>query len=646
MAARNTTFAPFFLSATRWIPHAIFGLAFLLYANTLTHQYALDDAIVLTENEYTTQGLAGIGDILTHDTFTGFFGEEKQLVAGGRYRPLSLVTFALEWQLFGRNPFISHLLNVLLFGLTGVVLYRVLCALFPQDAPWKVWLTAGTAFLFIAHPIHTEAVANIKGRDEILALLASLTALLWTLRYWQTRRLAFVVGSAAIFFLGLLSKENTITFLAVVPVALWLFTDAPFKSVAGLSLPYLLMAGLFLWIRSAVLGAGASIGQEAQELMNNPFLGLNAQERYGTILYSLGKYWQLLVWPHPLTHDYYPRQIPILTFGDVRVIASTAGHLALAGYGAWGLLQARAKATPAWPLQRLLTFSVVYYFATLSIVSNVPFSVGTHLSERFIFMPSVGFALVTMALLWQLFRQRAQVLNALFLGLVVGYALLTVQRNPAWKDNYTLFSTDIRTSTQSAKLNNAMGGITIERAIDPKNAGQKEALLNEAIGYLNTAVELHPQYANAYLLLGNAFYYQANYAKALEYYRFIAQQYDDPNGKNNLLETGKRLAEQQQYQAAIAPLEEAAAYFPNNPEVFGQLGAAYGNLGQHQKAIDNFQRVIALQPSNGRAHLFLGYAYLSLSANAADAAQAASLRATGEGFLQQAYQLDPSLQPQ
>lgn len=646
MAAPNAFFAPFFLSATRWIPHTIFGLAFLLYANTLTHQYALDDAIVLTENQYTTQGLAGIADIFTHDTFTGFFGEEKQLVAGGRYRPLSLVTFALEWQLFGRNPFISHLLNVLLFGLTGVVLYRVLCALFPQDAPWRVWLTAGTALLFVAHPIHTEAVANIKGRDELLALLASLTALLWTLRYWHTRRLTFVVGSAAIFFLGLLSKENTITFLAVVPVALWLFTDAPLKSVLGLTAPYLVASGVFLWIRSTVLGPGASIGQEAQELMNNPFVGLNAQERYGTIFYSLGKYWQLLVWPHPLTHDYYPRQIPILALSDARALASLVGHVGLAAYGAWGLLRARVSRSQEGSLGRVLAFCAVYYLATLSIVSNVPFSVGTHLSERFVYMPSVGFSMAVMTLLWLLLHRRGRVLNVLYLAMIVGYALLTVQRNPAWKDNYTLFSTDIRTSSQSAKLNNAMGGITIERAIDPQNAGQKAALLDEAIGYLNKAVELHPQYANAYLLLGNAFYYQANYAKALEYYRFIAQQYDDPNGKNNLLETGKRLAEQQQYEAAIAPLEEAAAYFPDNPEVFGQLGAAYGNLGQHQQAIDNFQRVIALQPSNGRAHLFLGYAYLSLSANAADASQAASLRATGEGYLQQAYQLDPSLRPQ
>ena len=101
----------------------IAALAFVLYVNTLWNQYALDDAIVITQNQFTQQGFKGIGNIMTSDVFLGFFKTEKNLVAGGRYRPLSVVTFAIEHQLFGENPGVSHFINLLLYALTGIVLF-------------------------------------------------------------------------------------------------------------------------------------------------------------------------------------------------------------------------------------------------------------------------------------------------------------------------------------------------------------------------------------------------------------------------------------------------------------------------------------------------------------------------------------------
>ena len=113
----------------KWL---IFAFAFLLYGNTLTHEYTQDDAIVIYDNMITTKGFSGIPGILKYDTFYGFFkveGKDK-LVAGGRYRPLTLVMFAVEYAFFGNNPMIGHLGNILLYGLLGVVLYLVLIKLF------------------------------------------------------------------------------------------------------------------------------------------------------------------------------------------------------------------------------------------------------------------------------------------------------------------------------------------------------------------------------------------------------------------------------------------------------------------------------------------------------------------------------------
>ena len=79
------------------------------------------------------KGFLGIGEILGNDTFLGFFKVEKSLVAGGRYRPLSLVTFAIEYQLFGESPKVSHFINVVLYALTGMLLYLVVLQFFHNN---------------------------------------------------------------------------------------------------------------------------------------------------------------------------------------------------------------------------------------------------------------------------------------------------------------------------------------------------------------------------------------------------------------------------------------------------------------------------------------------------------------------------------
>ena len=202
----------------------IFAVAFLLYANTLNHGFTQDDSIVITENMYTTDGVSGIPGILSKDTFFGFFKVEgkSKLVSGGRYRPLTLVMFAIGYEMFGESPFIGHLMNVLWFGLTCLVLYWLLLRLFKFDKnPENAGMIAFcTSLLFAAHPIHTEVVANIKGRDEIIALLGSLGALFFAIKSYQEKKPILNFLAVGIFFIAFFSKENVITFLAIIPLTL------------------------------------------------------------------------------------------------------------------------------------------------------------------------------------------------------------------------------------------------------------------------------------------------------------------------------------------------------------------------------------------------------------------------------------------
>ncbi|HPZ61909.1 MAG TPA: hypothetical protein PLC96_08040, partial [Bacteroidales bacterium] len=148
----------------------LFVVATILYLPTITFDYTLDDALVMTGNKYTQQGISGTKDIFTHDLFEGFFGEGKQIVAGGRYRPFTQFIFAIQKDLFGFHPWIGHLTNILSYALLMVILFLTIKALlsFPPFNKENAKLIAFLAtVLYLFHPIHTEVVCNIKSLDEI-----------------------------------------------------------------------------------------------------------------------------------------------------------------------------------------------------------------------------------------------------------------------------------------------------------------------------------------------------------------------------------------------------------------------------------------------------------------------------------------------
>jgi tetratricopeptide (TPR) repeat protein len=633
----------------------LFVFGFLLYANTITHDYTQDDAIVINDNDFVKKGFSGIGEILGNDTFLGFFKVKKNLVAGGRYRPLSLVTFAVEYQFFGESPTVSHFINVVLYALTGMLLYLVVLQFFHNKSTSEGYFIAlATAMLFLAHPIHTEAVANIKGRDEIMALLGSLGALYFAMKYALKGNFVQLIFAGICFFLGILSKENTITFLAVIPLAIFTFTKTEASKI-GISTSVLVaFAAAFLIIRSSILGDAANLTANANmELMNNPYLkwtgsqyvDFSSGEKFGTIFYTLGKYLVLLIFPHPLTHDYYPPQIPMMTFADGQVIFTLLIYI---GAGIYALMRL--------PKKDPIAFGIIYFIATLSVVSNLVFPIGTNMGERFMFMPSVGVCLIAAVLLYKLANKRIANWSDLKLALpiialfLVGFSLKTVVRNMAWKNNYTLFSTDIQTSINSAKLNNSMAGITSEEAIKPENAAKKQQMLNDAIRYGLKARELHPTYANPNVIIGNAYLYLGDYQKSIEFYDYTLRitgegSSDYTNALNNkkvalanikpeyLTKQGEALANQQ-FAEAIRIGEQAIAAGNISVELFGQQGAAYGANGQHQKALEMFQKVLQLDPNSAQGYLNMGYAYQGLG----DTAN------TNASF-EKAYSLDSNLRP-
>jgi Tfp pilus assembly protein PilF len=628
----------------------IFAFAFLLYANTLTHGFTLDDSIVITENMFTKEGAKGISGILSKDTFFGYFKVEgkAELVMGGRYRPLTLVLFALVFQLFGENTFAFHLLTVLLFALTCVVLYRTLLLLFrPRFGDdYSVMLAWLSAALFAAHPIHVEVVANIKGCDEIVTLLGSLGALFFTLKFFDTRKIAWGLAAGISFFLACLSKENAVTFLAVVPLALWFFRHSfgttpppapppkgrgdrddvtvfstsplPFGGGAGggvvrNTLPLLIAFLVFFFIRGSILNWPKLIGGKVpMELMNNPFLKIvgdrwvpwDFSEKLATVFYTLLKYVQLLFVPHPLTHDYYPKQIPMMTFGSPGALLGFLLYGFLAVYALLGI----RRRDP-------LRFGILFYLLTISIVSNIVFPVGTMMGDRFVFMPSVGFCIAVSALLLHFFGKKLNVALGIFGVVAFLFSLKTVMRNPAWASNEKLFFTDVKTSVNSAKIHNACGGVLFDRAMKEKNQVEQSEICTQALIHLNKAIQLYPNYKDAYMSRGGCNYVLKYYDAAVEDYRRAMQLADSDTRIKNALalvlrDGGKYHGEQRgDLPKALAYLTESWQYNQKDAETARLLGVANGVQGKNADAVMWFEKSVELAPDNATYHFDLSMAY-------------------------------------
>lgn len=612
-ADRNTKWYAKYASALPWV---IFTFSCLIYSNTITHGYTQDDAIVIYDNMFTKQGLQGISGHLGNDTFYGFFkvdGKAK-LVSGGRYRPLTPIMFSIEYALFGDKPLAGHLISILLYGLLCMLIYKTLLLLFNQrittdgDTVLYIFLCA---LLYAAHPLHTEVVANIKGRDEIMSMMGAILALMYTLKYIDTRKSINLLRVGLSFFLGLMSKENTITFLAVIPLSAYIFRSEDLKRVVTPMLITLGSTVAFLVIRSSILGM--DFGGTPMELMNNPYLKIEGNryvpfssgEKAATIIYTLGKYLQLLVFPHPLTHDYYPRHIEMMSFGHWKVLLSVVAYLGLIIVCIRGLMR-----------KSVTGYAIGIFIITLSIVSNIVFPIGTNMSERFMFMPSLGFAIGLSFLLKKMFsKSNVAIPTAILAFVILAFATKTFTRNFAWESDYRLFTTDVKTSSNSAKILNAAGGALLAESFKTKDEIERNRMLDQAIPYLSKALTIHPNYKNAALLLGNAYSYKKDYNNAINAYQRaleIAPNYDEAT-KNLAItyrDAGRKAGEvERDLPKAKRYLKQSLQLVDSDPDTYRLLGVTEGMSGNHPEAIKYFKKVTEMMPQDATAFVNLSKAY-------------------------------------
>ncbi len=631
-------------SMHKFKPYVLFILAFLLYANTLNHDYVLDDALVITQNEFTRQGIKGLPGIFSHDSFRGFFREKKDLVQGGRYRPLSLAMFAIEYHIFGSNPFAGHLLNVLFYALTAVILWLVLKKLFvfkPVDERnFSFHFIA--VLLFVFHPVHSEVVANIKGRDEIMALLLSLIAFLYALKYSDESKPGHLFLIFLFFFSALLAKESIVPFLVVIPVSLLLFRTDKAKHNAAVVISLFLAFFLYALLRYAVTGGLKTI--PSGELMNNPFLYATPDEKWATIFYTLGMYVKLLFLPYPLTFDYYPYHIALQSWNvltlTILILCIVMVLASVVSIAASVLKKKRAG---------VIAYSVFFFFAFIFIVSNIPFTIGTFMNERFLYTPSVAFCIAAAYGIHRLSeksRRSGLISGSVIVPVLLIFGAITVQRNTVWKDDYTLFTHDVKISSNSAKSNCSAGGALYERAVLLSDTGTRNRLFDESLKYLRKAVSIHPGYGDAWRLLGNVYYeYRKNIPQAIDcYVKALKINPGDRTSWQNAdlvlngdLDIDEKITAYEQLlkikparfetnynlgnlygryknniTLALHYLHMAAKANPNHAGTCKDLGVAYGIKGDYSASLEWFLKAQNLDPRDPDGYINLGITYQRL----------------------------------
>jgi tetratricopeptide (TPR) repeat protein len=478
----------------RYLHFALFLIiALIIYFKSFNYGYALDDIIVASENKFVKKGIQGISDIFKTESFTGYFGEQKNLVSGSRYRPLSIASFALEYHFFESKPKISHFINFILYILSVLILYIAVINIFKENNR-KQWIAFFTCILFVVHPVHVEAVANIKGRDEIMCLLLCIISLYYFIKFIDFKKKWYLIASCIALFLGLLSKENALTFVIINPMTAYFFRSEKIIDLIKKSWLLALTGLIFIGIRVAVIGFLFDKNLVITDLMNDPFLEMNSVEKFCTILYTIVWYIKLLIVPYPLTHDYYPYHVPIIDL---------ANPLFYVSFFVIGLLF--FVVLKKWKSASVLSYSILFFFITMILVLNIFFPIGTFMNERFLFIPSISICLLA-----GYFLNTDNLNGKVIYSKIAQYAFILISsifmwisydRVPAWKDSDSLNFSAIQVSKNSARINLYMGVTYFNyykiEAVDKK----KYEFLSLAEKYIRKSVEIYPEYGQGLNML-------------------------------------------------------------------------------------------------------------------------------------------------
>lgn len=569
-------------------PVLLASLALLLYLPSLGHelQVSWDDNRYITENEWVKDPtLAHLGKIVTEVHF-------------GAYLPVTLLSYALDTVLFGGTSWGYHTTNVLLHAANTFLVYLVLFTLLRnRDAA-----LLGTLF-FLVHPVQVESVSWVSQRKNLLSMFFMLlTFLVHARRVSGVGGRGFFLVELVTFMLAVFAKPIVVGGPAVLLAYDILYVSRPpGRAFIGV-LPHGLisLAGVYL-----ILTAHSEVGGIKEPLGR----GVTGFLLLGTRV--LFDYAVSLVLPFNLDCNYiyrmeWIRGAPLALAGGA-LVAAGLSYLAMNGVRSFFLQGPALQEERPDPVQdpALGLFAVIWMVIFILPVSNIV-PIAIQRADRYLYLPSVLIAGMLGAWIHQRWERHPgersrHGLVAAVAGALSVLTLLTVQRQAVWRDDATLWKSHLahHPTSQTGILNVGVYHWRRGELIEAKYHFERLA------GYF-------PDFPKAHQFMGRVHFREKAYAKAAG--RFAKAQSLERDPAIGELEglawfnAGLELSQAKRYTEALAMYSRALQILPRQPPLHNNIGFAYYNLGDFDRAIEAYQVALGLDPGYAKARAYLARA--------------------------------------
>lgn len=475
-----------FLSKNRHVFWLIAICSFVLYGNTLMNDYNIDDAWAFQDIEQT--------DLATgiKKSFASNYVNVGEVNYG--YRPVTSVSFKLEQAVFGQNPFISHLINLLLYVAVCYLLFLWL----HMHVKLEWWISLTATMIFLLFPIHTEVVNSVKNRDELLSALFALGFLIWLWKYANSGRLVALVPAVVLLAVSVLSKTGSLPLLVAAPVGLWLTTEKNYKRLAlATALPIVSVLLIRVLVAKVMIGGEAN---QVHSILENPLYGdFTGTERFMVALNSFGFYLSGLFSFGSFSAYYGAVSIDFLQW-NVLYLILVVGFLAAGLFVLIRYIRNRQNGA--------LLFAFVFTFLCISPFLNAFFITPGVVGERLVFLSSMGMALLLAFAIHFLLKQAKNKENTslqygmfALLGIVLlVWSVKTINRNAEWRNMETLMTADLEKYPNSVKMNVIMGSIQFNNGVSVRGKVQTVHDITKiqlARDYFETALNVYEDHASA-----------------------------------------------------------------------------------------------------------------------------------------------------
>ena len=579
----------------------------LMYINCVHNDFVFDDVPLVSQN----RGIRSLHSLPL------IFSFKKNVIS---YRPVRMASYVLDYfsnkylwshceSLAGRyegydgglNPFGYHISNLVYHLITVVLVFLVVNALTSN-----LLVAFIAALLFSIHPVHTESVAYISGRRDILSTSFYLLGFYSFIRYRASSQWKYSALFLLCYVLALGSKEMAVTLpllcfcYEVVGCVQTDSTKGPFSSfkkifssIKGIVMKYryfylmlLIVAAYFtyykVWVRSPS--------------QRHSFYGESIYVHFLTVAKIMIHYLKLMFYPINLTADYSYNSFPLArslfepsTFTALLIVVFLL-------YGLWRLL----NTSP------LLSFGVLWWFLTLLPVCQI-FPHHELLAEHYLYLPSVGFFLCgALIITKEIEAAKWRTITCISLCVVVAlFSVRTAYRNLDWRDGITLWEKTIMRVPHCVRAQNNLGVWYYT-----------QRRYQEAVERHQFALKLNPRCADSYNNLGNAYLAVGLFKEAEDHYKNALQ--IDPSYEEAYNNLGMLYIKEGKYEDARDNFLEALRLnrrFANPHHGLGVLLLEYSNRNNNSKlikyAVKEFQKAIRLNPYFAEAHSNLGSLYSS-----------------------------------